>query len=174
LKQILIAGFGGQGILFAGKFLAYAGMAAGLNVSWLPSYGPETRGGTSNCSVILSETQIGSPVVLNPDLLICMNLPSLNKFEDTLASGGLLFIDSTLVERRAKPGVNAFYIPATGIADEHGMMGLANMIIIGKVIKETGIVSRDAVTDAMKKVISERRKDMFELNINAVKLGFDA
>jgi 2-oxoglutarate ferredoxin oxidoreductase subunit gamma len=172
LKHILIAGFGGQGILFAGKFLAYAGMAAGLNVSWLPSYGPETRGGTSNCSVILSDTQIGSPVVLNPDILVCMNLPSLDKFEDSLAGGGSLFIDSTLTERKAKPNATAYYVPATGMADEHGMTGLANMIIIGNVIKETGIVSRDAVTDAMKKVISERRKDMFELNINAVNLGF--
>jgi 2-oxoglutarate ferredoxin oxidoreductase subunit gamma len=141
-------------------------------VSWLPSYGPETRGGTSNCSVILSESPIGSPVVLNPDILICMNLPSLDKYEDTLAEAGSLFIDSTLIERKAKPGVSAFYIPATGMADEHGMAGLANMITIGKVIKETKIVSRDAVTDAMKKVISERKKDMFDLNINAVNLGY--
>jgi 2-oxoglutarate ferredoxin oxidoreductase subunit gamma len=111
-------------------------------------------------------------VVLNPDILICMNLPSLDKFEDSLAEGGSLFIDSTLIERKAKYETNTYYVPATGMADGNGMTGLANMIIIGKVIKETGIVSRDAVKDAMKKVISERKKDMFDLNINAVNLGF--
>ncbi len=164
--------FGGQGILFAGKFLAYAGMTQGMEVSWLPSYGPETRGGTSNCSVILSEKQIGSPVVLNPDILICMNLPSLDKFEDSLAEGGVLFADSTLIEREVKSAdVKAFYVPATGLADERQMTGLANMIILGKVIKETQICGKDIVSKAMKNIISERRKEMFELNIKAIELG---
>lgn len=172
MKQILIAGFGGQGILFAGKFLAYAGMEQGLEVSWLPSYGPETRGGTSNCSVILSEGPIGSPVVLNPDILICMNLPSLDKFEDTPAKGGMLFADSTLIGRKARNAeVTAFYVPATGAADENGMAGLANMVMLGKVIKETEICGKETVMSAMKNIISERRKDMFDLNIKAIEMG---
>jgi len=100
--EYLLAGFGGQGILFAGKFLAYAGLMEGKNVSWMPSYGPEMRGGTANCSVIISDNEVGSPVADNPDVLLAMNLPSLDKFENAVKPGGTIFIDSSLINRKLK------------------------------------------------------------------------
>jgi 2-oxoglutarate ferredoxin oxidoreductase subunit gamma len=171
MKQIFIAGFGGQGVLFTGRLLAYAGMAKGMEVTWLPSYGPETRGGTSNCSVIISDGAISSPLIAAPDILICMNLPSLDKFEKTLAKDGTLFIDSSLVTRRAAAGLNAHYIPATQLAVDNSAEGLANMILLGKVIRETGVFDRDTVAEAVKKIVSERRKDMVELNVRAIDIG---
>lgn len=174
MKQILLAGFGGQGILFAGKFLAYTGMIQGMEVSWLPSYGPEMRGGTANCSVVISDEQIGSPIVSNPDILICMNLPSLDKFEATIAERGLLFIDSSLIERKtARTDVNAHYIPATQLAYDNDMQGLANMIVLGKVIKEAGICGPEVVNEAMKKTVPERKKALFDKNLEAINLGFN-
>ena len=135
--RILFAGFGGQGILFAGKFLAYKGLIENKEVSWLPSYGPEMRGGTANCSVIISDEPIGSPIVSDPDVLVVMNLPSLDKYEDSVVSGGKIFVDSSLVDRKVKrDDVDVYYIPATKIAEENGIPTLANMIITGKVIKE--------------------------------------
>ena len=117
--QILIAGFGGQGILFAGKFLAYQGLMEGKEISWLPSYGPEMRGGTANCSVIVADTPVGSPIVSNPDILAVMNLPSLDKYENEAVPGAKIFVDSTLIERKlARTDVTAYYIPATGMARE--------------------------------------------------------
>ena len=130
--QLLIAGFGGQGVLFAGKFLAYKGLIEGRQLSWLPSYGPEMRGGTANCSVILSDEPVGSPIVSKPDALIVMNLPSLDKYEDSVVSGGSVFVDSTLIERKLRrDDVKAFYVPATALANELGTPSLANMIMVG-------------------------------------------
>ena len=127
--QYLFAGFGGQGILFSGKFLAYKGLMAGKNVSWLPSYGPEMRGGTASCSVVLSETPIGSPIVSNPDVLIAMNLPSLDRYENSVAPGGTIFVDSTLIERKVqRQDVTVYYVPATQMASDNNMPTLANMI----------------------------------------------
>ena len=121
MSQILIAGFGGQGVLFTGRFIASDGLMRGKEVSWLPSYGPEMRGGTANCSVIISDTSIGSPIVNNPDILIAMNLPSLDKFENAVVAGGSIFIDSSLVERKAvRDDVKSFYIPSTALAHENG------------------------------------------------------
>lgn len=135
--NILIAGFGGQGILFAGKFLAYKGLMDEKQVSWLPSYGPEMRGGTASCSVILSDEPVGSPIVSYPDILIAMNLPSLDKYEPTVRPGGTIFIDSTLIERKAaRSDVTVHYIPATALASENNMPTLANMIIMGKLLAE--------------------------------------
>ena len=119
--QILIAGFGGQGVLFAGKFLAYKGMTEDLQVSWLPSYGPEMRGGTANCSVILSDMPVGSPIITQPDVLIAMNLPSLLKYMDTVAPGGQIFVDSSLIDAKVtRTDVQVFYIPATQLAKDAG------------------------------------------------------
>ena len=172
--QILIAGFGGQGVLFAGKCLAYEGLFEDKQVSWLPSYGPEMRGGTANCSVILSDEPVGSPIVSNPDVLIAMNLPSLDKYENETVSGGMIFVDSALIERKVKrEDVKAFYIPATRIANELGIPTLANMIILGKMIKETGVVKFENAVEAMKKVVSAKRQDLLDLNIKALKTGFD-
>ena len=171
--QVLIAGFGGQGILFAGKFLAYAGLLQGRNVSWLPSYGPEMRGGTANCSVILSDAQVGSPIVGRPDILIAMNLPSLDKYEDEAPAGASIFVDSSLVQRPVRrTDVKSYPIPATALATEKGYDTLANMIIMGHVIAKTGVIPEDMIRPAMQKVVSARHADLLEKNIEALKLGF--
>ena len=172
--QLLIAGFGGQGVLFAGKFLAYKGLIEGRQLSWLPSDGPDMRGGTANCSVILSDEPVGSPIVSKPDALIVMNLPSLDKYEDSVVSGGSVFVDSTLIERKLRrDDVKAFYVPATALANELGTPSLANMIMVGKFIKETGAVSADDMEAALKKVVSARHQDMLKANLNAIKRGFE-
>ena len=173
-NQILLAGFGGQGILFSGKFLAYDGLLEEREVSWLPSYGPEMRGGTCNCSVILSDTKIGSPIVANPDILIAMNLPSLDRFESAAVPGAKIFVDSSLIDRKvARNDVEAYYIPATRIASDEGLSGLANMIMIGLMIKKTGIMPYENVERAMKKLVPAKKANLIELNIKAVELGYN-
>lgn len=173
--QYLIAGFGGQGILFAGKYLAYGGLTEGLNVSWLPSYGPEMRGGTASCSVILSEIPVGSPIVSKPDVLIAMNLPSLDKYEDSVVSGGTIYVDSTLIKRQVKrTDVKVVYIPATQMASDNKTPQLANMIIMGKVLADAGKFNNDdTVLGALKKVVPAKKADMLDVNLNALKLGRD-
>ncbi len=172
--QYLFAGFGGQGILFSGKFLAYKGLIEDKNVSWLPSYGPEMRGGTASCSVILSDAPVGSPIVSKPDVLIAMNLPSLDKYESTVAEGGKIFVDSTLIERKVeRSDVEVYYIPATGLANENGMPTLANMIIVGKILEVMGEFNEDGINAALSKVISARHADMLDFNLKALKIGKD-
>ncbi len=172
--QILIAGFGGQGVLFAGKFIAYKGLLEQKEVSWLPSYGPEMRGGTANCSIILSDDPVGSPIVSTPDVLIAMNLPSLDKYEEATVKGGKIFVDSTLIGRKVeRSDVEAFYIPATKMAADAGIPTLANMIMMGKMIKETGLVNYDDITEALKKVVSAKRANLMELNIKALEMGYN-
>ncbi len=173
--QYLFAGFGGQGILFSGKLLAYKGLTDGKNVSWLPSYGPEMRGGTASCSVIISDQPVGSPIVSKPDVLIAMNLPSLDKYENDVVPGGMIFVDSSLIERKVKrDDVKAFYIPATKLASDNGMAKLANIIIMGKVLAETnGFDDEEGVNNALKKVISAKHSDMLEVNLNAMRIGRD-
>ncbi|MBQ9785298.1 MAG: 2-oxoacid:acceptor oxidoreductase family protein [Clostridia bacterium] len=171
-KQMLFSGFGGQGILFAGKFIAYKGLIEEKQVSWLPSYGPEMRGGTASCSVIVSDEPVGSPIVSTPDVLVAMNLPSLDKFEASVAAGGMIFFDSTLIERDvARNDVNVFSIPATRLANENGMPTLANMIIVGKILKELGEFDENAIRAALSKVISAKRADMLEVNLKAMCIG---
>ena len=173
-KSILIAGFGGQGVLFAGKFLVYAGMIEDKQVSWLPSYGPEMRGGTANCSVTLSDAPIGSPIVLTPNVFIAMNLPSFDKYEKDCVPGAKMIVDSSLIPRKTdRTDVDAFYIPATKLADETGLHGLANMIIAGKAIKEAGLCLWESVEAAMKKTVPERKKELFASNLKAVELGYN-
>jgi len=171
-KNIILAGFGGQGLLFAGKVLAYAGMIDNKNISWLPSYGPEMRGGTANCSICISDEAIGSPLVLTPDILIAMNLPSLDKFIDTVVPGGIVFVDSSLISKKVeRDDVTVFYIPATKMAEENDLKGLANMIIVGKLIKESGICSDETLDKAMQKSIPQSKEKMLEFNRQAIKLG---
>ena len=173
-KNFLFSGFGGQGILFAGKFLAYKGLYEGKNVSWLPSYGPEMRGGTASCSVIVSEEAVGSPIVSNPDILVAMNLPSLDKFEKDIVSGGLVFADSALIERKVnRDDITAYYIPATRLAGENGMPTLANMIIMGKILKVLGEYDEESLKATMAKVIPPKHADMLEVNLKALKIGAD-
>ncbi len=173
-NKFLFAGFGGQGILFAGKLLAYKGLIDGKQVSWLPSYGPEMRGGTASCSIIISDTPVGSPIVSKPDILIAMNLPSLDKYESTVAEGGMIFYDSSLIGREVlRKDVKAFPIPATKMAEDNGTPTLANMVILGKVLKETNGFTDESVKAALAKVISAKRADMLDVNFNIMKLGAD-
>ncbi len=170
--QFLFSGFGGQGILFAGKFVAYKGLTEGKQVSWLPSYGPEMRGGTASCSVIISDEPVGSPIVSKPDVLVALNLPSLDRFENDVKPGGFIFADSTLIERKVeRTDVNVFYIPATALASENGIPTLANMIVMGKMLKELGDYTQEGIENGLAKVISAKRADMKELNVKALELG---
>ena len=171
-KQFLFSGFGGQGILFAGKFIAYKGLMDGKQVSWLPSYGPEMRGGTASCGVIVSDDAVGSPIVSNPDIRIAMNLPSLDKYEASVAPGGMIFLDSSLIERKVgRDDVKVFYIPATKLASDNKMPTLANMIIIGKVLRELGEDAPESIDNALSKVISAKRADMADINRKAMQIG---
>ena len=170
--QILIAGFGGQGILFAGKFLANKGLLEGRQLSWLPSYGPEMRGGTANCSVVLSDQPIGSPIVTKPDVLIAMNLPSRDKYESAVVPGGVIFVDSALIERKVRRNdVKAYYIPATKLAQQNGIPTLANMIMLGKVMRECDFVSYEGIEDAVRTVVSAKHADLFDVNLRAINIG---
>ena len=129
----ILAGFGGQGILFMGKVIAYAGLYDDKQVSWLPSYGPEMRGGTANCSVCISDEQICSPLVNTPNALIVMNLPSFDKFIDKVVPGGTVIVDSALIEKKTdRTDIDVHYVPATAMAEENGLKGLANIILMGK------------------------------------------
>lgn len=172
--QILIAGFGGQGVLFAGKFITYKGLLENKNVSWLPSYGPEMRGGTANCSVIISDDPVGSPIVSTPDILMVMNLPSLDKYENAAAKDAKIFVDSTLIARKVeRDDVKAYYIPATQMANDAGIPTLANIIMVGKIIKETGVISHDDLVGALKKVVSAKHADLLDVNLKALDMGYN-
>ena len=170
--QILIAGFGGQGILFAGKFLAYKGLTEELQVSWLPSYGPEMRGGTANCNVILSETPVGSPIITQPDVLIAMNLPSLQKYVNTVAPGGQIYVDSALIDEKVeRTDVQVFYIPATQMAKDNDISTLANMIIMGHVLENHPELSFAGTEEVIKKLVPAKKAALVELNMKALLLG---
>ena len=172
--SIILAGFGGQGILFAGKFLAYKGLVEDKKLSWLPSYGPEMRGGTANCSVILSDSDVGSPIVSTPDCLMAMNLPSLDKFEKSVVSGGKIFVDSTLVERKVeRDDVEVFYIPATAMAKELGYPTLANMIMIGKMMKECEEIGYSFVEETLNKIVSAKHRHLYDANCAAIECGYN-
>ncbi len=171
-NEIILAGFGGQGILFAGKALAYGGLMDEKEVSWLPSYGPEMRGGTCNCSVCVSDEPIGSPLVNEPDLLIAMNTPSFDKFIVTVKKGGKVFIDSSMIEEKCpRDDVECFYIPATELAGQNGLDGMANIILFGKLVKETGIMSLETVRKAMMKCIPPKKANLIDANMKAFELG---
>ena len=168
-QQIIFAGFGGQGILSMGKFLAYAGMDADLNVSWLPSYGPEMRGGTANCSVILTDEAIGSPIVSKADSVVVMNRPSLDKFEQMIEANGLLIMDSDLVDRMPeRKDLEVIAIPAQTIAAEIGSKTIANMVLLGAYVKKTGIVSMDTLLASLK---AHGKEKFFESNKLALEKG---
>ena len=170
--QILLSGFGGQGILFTGKFLAYKGLLADKNVRWLPSYGPEMRGGTASCSVIISDEEVGSPIISQPDVLIAMNLPSFEKFEPTVKAGGIVIADSSLIETKsARTDIDVYYIPATSLASEMGKQSLANMIILGKLLKVLGDFNEDEIKTVLSKVIPPKKADMLEINMEAMQIG---
>ena len=170
--QILFAGFGGQGILFAGKFLAYKGLMEDKQVSWLPSYGPEMRGGTANCNVILSETPVGSPIITAPDVLVAMNLPSLEKYIDTVVPGGQVYLDSSLIHCDIKrTDIQVFPIPATAMAKENNMATLANMILVGALLENHPELSFEGTDAVVSKLVPPAKAALVELNMKALNMG---
>ncbi len=171
-EEIIMAGFGGQGVMSMGQLLAYAGMLEGKEVSWLPSYGPEMRGGTANCSVIVSDEPVASPIVTDATAVIIMNKPSLGKFQDTVIPGGAIFINSSLVDDKcSREDIDIYYIPANDVADEIGNNKVANMVMLGAYIKKTGIVSTDSVIESLKKVLGPSKAHLIPVNEEALKRG---
>ena len=167
--RLVFAGFGGQGVLSMGMLIAYSGMMEDKQVSWLPSYGPEMRGGTANCSVIISDGLIGSPIVTAPDVLVAMNLPSLDKFERAVKPGGTIYVDSSLTARKVeRTDVTAVYIPATRLASENALPNLANMVMMGKVLAGE---DKKLIEKALVQAVSAKRGDMIELNMRAFSKG---
>jgi 2-oxoglutarate ferredoxin oxidoreductase subunit gamma len=171
-ENLLIAGFGGQGIMSMGQMLCYGGMIEEREVSWLPSYGPEMRGGAANVMVIVSDKAIGSPVFSKADCFIAMNLPSLDKFEGMIASGGKLLINSSLIERKAvRLDIDVYYIPANEIANELGNGRVAGMVMLGAYLKLSGMLKQQSVLAALKKVLGEKKADLVPVNKEALQRG---
>ncbi len=171
-NEIMIAGFGGQGVMAIGKTLAEAGMKEGKDVCWLPSYGPEMRGGTANCSVVLTDDAIVSPIVLEPTELIAMNLPSLLKFEPTVKAGGTIFVNSSIItEKVTRTDVKAVYVPCLEIAQELGNMKVANMVMLGAYIQAMGNLSFDTIKEMLVHMFTGPKAKLVDLNIEALARG---
>ena len=172
LHQMISAGFGGQGVLLLGQLLAYSGMNEGKNVSWLPSYGPEMRGGTANCTVIISDEEIGSPVVVDADCVVAMNRPSLDKYENNVAPGGKLFINSSLIDQKAKrTDIEVYYIPCNEIADQLGNSRVANIVMLGAYLKKTGVVKPETLIKCMEEKLGKKKAHLIPMNEEALKKG---
>ena len=171
-KEIIISGFGGQGVLAIGKNLVEAGLEEGLEVTWAPSYGPEMRGGTANCHVVLSDRKIGSPLVVRPTELIAMNGPSLEKFAHLVQQGGLILINSSVVREKAEqPGVRTLYIPGGEIAEELGNPKVANMVMLGAYIGATGALQADTVRSMIHHMFTGAKAKLVPLNLQALERG---
>ena len=174
-KEVIMAGFGGQGVMAMGKNLVEAGVEEGREVTWVPSYGPEMRGGTSNCSVIISDTRIGTPIVEHPTEAIVMNIPSLIKFEPTVQEGGSIFINSSTVHEKAtRDDINAYYVPCDEIAAELGNSKVSNMVMLGAYIGATYAVKVDTVESMIKKLFDGGKAGLVPLNIEALHKGIEA
>jgi len=173
-KEIIIAGFGGQGVMSIGKNLVEAGAKEGLEVTWVPSYGPEMRGGTANCSVILSDTRIGTPLVEHPTELIAMNRPSLAKFQDDVQEGGMIFINSNTIEDKVeRTDVKAFYIPCDEIADKLGNSKVSNTVMLGAYIGATEAVEVSTVEEILRHIFESKGEAVIALNMEALKKGME-
>ncbi len=175
-ERVICAGFGGQGVMSMGQLLSYAGMIEGKNVSWLPSYGPEMRGGTANCNVTVSDTPIGSPIISNnATAAIIMNLPSMIKFEEEIEKDGIMLVNSSLIEKKTeRDDIKAYYIPANDIAVEIGNGKVANMVMLGAYIELTKIVKKETVIEAFKKVFGPSKEHLIPLNEKALDKGAEA
>jgi len=171
-ERVIMAGFGGQGVMSIGQLLTYAGMIENKNVSWLPSYGPEMRGGTANCNVMVSDTNIGSPIVTEATAAIVMNRPSLDKFEKDIVKDGNLLINSSLIDRKAeRDDLKAYYIPANEIANELGNSRVANMVMLGAYLELTNAVKIESILEAFKKVFGESKSHLIPINKEALEKG---
>lgn len=171
-EQFVFSGFGGQGVMFVGQALAYAAMDAGLHVTWIPSYGPEMRGGTAHCFVVISDKPIGSPVVSRPKVGVVFNNPSYDKYEPLIAEGGLLVVNASLVKARSKrDDLRALYIPATDIADEIGRTGVANMVLLGAALAAHPVLTLDVFRHSLAEHIPAHRRDLLSINEAALERG---
>ncbi len=175
-ERVICAGFGGQGVMLMGQLISYAGMIEGKEVSWLPSYGPEMRGGTANCSVMVSERPIGSPVITDDaTVAIVMNLPSLDKFEQDVMTEGKIIINSSLIEKKtSRADLKAYYVPANDIAYELGNPRVANMVMLGAFLELTKTVGVDSVMQALKKIFGESKAHLMAINEEAMKRGAES
>lgn len=172
--QMLLAGFGGQGILFMGKVAAATAMIDGKYVSWLPSYGPEMRGGTANCSVCIDKREIGCPIVLSPNLFVAFNRPSFEKFVGAVQPGGMVLADSSLIDLPClREDVHFFPIPATTMAQQNNLHGLANMVMLGYLTKVSGFTSLSTLQQALQDSVPASKLQMLEKNLQAISLGYD-
>ncbi|EGY25203.1 MAG TPA: 2-oxoacid:ferredoxin oxidoreductase subunit gamma [Desulfovibrio sp.] len=173
-QDVIMAGFGGQGVMLIGNLLAYAGMNAGLNVTYIPVYGPEMRGGTANCTVVVSDEDIGSPIIQRPKSLIVMNQPSLDKFQPRLEDGGVQVLNSSLVDAsQAEARVRTVAVPANDIADKLGNTKMANMVALGAYVRATGVVDLEVVKKSLTSVISAHYSHLIPKNAEALQAGFD-
>ncbi|GFM38552.1 2-oxoacid:acceptor oxidoreductase family protein [Desulfovibrio psychrotolerans] len=173
-QDVIIAGFGGQGVMLIGNLLAYAGMEAGLEVTYIPVYGPEMRGGTANCTVVISSEDIGSPIIQRPKSLIVMNQPSMDKFQPRMLDGGVQILNSSLVDAaQADPRVKSFAVPANEIADTLGNTRMANMVALGAYVQATGVVPLDVVKASLSSVISAHYSHLIAKNADALQAGAD-
>jgi 2-oxoglutarate ferredoxin oxidoreductase subunit gamma len=171
--SIIISGFGGQGTLFAGQVLAYTAMDNGLEVTWIPSYGPEMRGGTAHCTVIISGEPIGSPLVRNPDIVMALNLPSVDKYEPLMKSGGILIGNASLVNRNiTREDITSLLIPANEFAEEIGMARLANMVMVGAMLNLTDILTLEMTKQGLDDHIPERHRKTLPMNFQAMDKGY--
>lgn len=171
-NEILISGFGGQGVMAIGKTLAEAGMSEGLNVSWLPSYGPEMRGGTANCGVVIADSEIISPIVLEPSELIAMNLPSLDKFEPAVKPGGTVFVNTSIVNKKVgREDLRAIYVPSMEIASEIGNIRVANMVMLGAFIGATRLLKHETIVAMLKQLFTGPKAHLVALNEEALQRG---
>jgi len=174
-KEIIIAGFGGQGVLFAGQVIAYAAMDAGKDVTWIPSYGPEMRGGTANCTIVIADDEIGSPLVKNPPFAIALNLPSFDKYEEIVASGGTLVVNQSMVDRDAKrDDIHVIFVPCNEIAEEIGNKKLMNMVAVGALLTVLPEVTLKDVEKALEGHLPARHKHLLPKNYEALRRGFEA
>jgi 2-oxoglutarate ferredoxin oxidoreductase subunit gamma len=173
--SIIIAGFGGQGVLLAGQLLAYAGMDNDLHVTWIPSYGPEMRGGTANCTVIVSDEPVGAPIVASPDVAVVLNLPSLEKYEPLIKPGGLLIINSSLVSEKAtRADIEVAYVPANDIANELGSAKMMNMATVGALLARRPFLTLDQLLQALDDHLPARKAHLLEANKQVVRRGYEA
>lgn len=173
--EIVLAGFGGQGALFAGQLLAYAAMEEGRHVTWMPSYGPEMRGGTAHCIVIVSDETIGSPIVRRPQVAVVMNIQSMEKYEPLVQPGGLLVVNASLVTRApTRDDVQSLLVPANGIAGELGEERMANIVLLGAMLAARPVVARESVLRALKEHLPERHRHLLEANVQAFEQGVRA
>jgi 2-oxoglutarate ferredoxin oxidoreductase subunit gamma len=175
ILESIFAGFGGQGVMLLGQLLAYSGMYEGKNVTYFPSYGPEMRGGTANCSVVVSDDLVGSPVISEPTILVAMNRPSMEKFEGMLKAGGTLFYNSSLIDIKPKrTDIKVVAVPANDIATAIGNSRVANMVVIGAILKSTEIVKIDTVMKVLQeKVLTGKKKDLVTINRTALEKGME-